>query len=746
MKKALLFAIPCLFLWAGVFFAVNHAARARLIVAAVGELPNIPGCPLHESCVKALQEEQMVSAPLFPAVYSGGIAGAGAAVLMGAVFLFIAGMRRKLAASFLLILLSVFGCVNDSGNDVKDLIDVTAHKAYTIVIDISDNESDDAVTVSPAAGEKGDNVTLSYTVANTKHYNLLDFSGVTSAIDSVNSAGSGTRTYTINAADASSDVITITAVFTHTDLPPAPIAFNETGHISKTYGDVFTNAIAAGYKGTGAITYSSSDTTIAAVNNSGQVTIHKVGNVIITAEKAADAVYAHAQTSYTLSVDPKSVTITGLTAENKQYDGKTKATVTGTAVISGLVGSDVVTVVAGTAAFADKNVGTGKAVTFSGYSLSGVNAGNYSLTQPTATANITAKPVTITGLSAVDKVYDGTSTATVNGSMGQINESIYNDDVTIISGTAEFEDAEVGNNKTVTFSGWLLGGKDAGNYTLSAQPASVTANITAATPPSIIDVVLITGGTFTMGSPSTEAGRSSDETQRSITLGNFYIGKYQVTQEQYQAVMGTNPSNFKSAVTNETGTPGKLPVENVTWFDAVEFCNKLSENEGLEKVYTFTSRTPATGYPITNLAGLAADFNKNGYRLPSEAQWEYACRAGTTEAYNNENNSYTNAASVGAVAWYTSNSGNKTHQVGLKDPNAWGLYDMHGNVFEWCRDWYGSYSSVITTDPPGPNTGTDRVMRGGGWDDRAQDVRSALRYSERPNTRNNNTGFRVVRP
>jgi formylglycine-generating enzyme required for sulfatase activity len=514
---------------------------------------------------------------------------------------------------------------------------------YTIEISISGNVDGDTVTASPNSGKAGDTVTLTYAVANTKINNLLYFGGLTTAIASVDSAGSGTRTYTINAADASSDVITITAIFTHTDLEPDPITFTDTaGHITKTYGDAaFTNAVVTGYSGSGAITYSSSDTTVAAVNSEGQVTILKVGSAVITAEKAADAVYAYVQTNYTLTVDPKPVTITGLSAANKVYDGTTTATVSGTAVISGLVGGDAVTVSAGTAAFTD---------------------------------------------------------------------------------------ASVGNGKTVVFSGYSLGGADAGNYSLRAQPANVTANIT-----SMIEMVTISAGTFMMGQTS-----SNWIPVHSVTLTeSFYMGKYQVTQEQYQAVTGSNPSIFSSDP--QAGeTQSKRPVEYVTWYDTVEFCNKLSVLEGLQEVYTISGRTPASGYPITN-ATVTADFTKNGYRLPTEAQWEYACRAGTTTAYNTGDTISDN------TGWYTSNSGSKTHHVGLKPANAWGLEDMHGNVWEWCWDWYGLYASGAQTNPTGASSGTERVVRGGSWSGSADNLRSASRGSDDPSDRYSRTGFRLVR-
>jgi len=895
-------------------------------------------------------------------------------------------MKRKLLFCLTVLTIIITACNNPFFPERKGIMPDNHEQIitnqppviYAVVIDISGDVSGDTVTASPDTGIEGDTVALAYTVENTAHYNVLDFSGVIEAVDSVNSAGNGERTYTINAADASNGVITITAVFTHTDLVIDPIEFSDKGHINKIYGDTFTNAIVAGHSGNGAITYSSSDTTVAAVDGFGQVTIHKAGSAVITAEKTADAVYAHAQTNYTLTVDPKPVTIIGLSADDKIHNGTTAATVTGTAVIDGLIGGDTVTVVegtaafedaiigdnktvtfsgwslggadagnyilsaqpasvtasitdlvidhiaftdteghiiktygdeaftnavtdahkgsgvisysssdtdvaevddsgqvtilkagsavitaekaadavyahahtnytltvdpkpvtitglsannkvyngttaatitgtavisgkidgdtvtvsagtaafadktvatgktvtfsgysldgedvdnytlseqpasvtanitakpvtitglsasnkvyngtmaatvtgtavingkidgdtvtvsAGTAAFANKTVGTGKTVTFSGYSLtgadagnytlsaqpasvtanitakaltitglsasnktydgattatvtgtaalsgvvngdtvtlggtrtavfanknvgtakavtisgytiSGADAGNYSLTQPSLTANITAKALTITGLSASNKQYDGTTTATVTGT-AVISGKISTDTVTVNAGTAAFANATVGNNKTVTFSGYSLTGTDAGNYTLSAQPASVTASI------NWVDIVSISAGTFTMGSPTSEVNRYSDETQHSVTLSSFKMGKYQVTQAQYQAVMGAG----EDRTTTTYGKGDNYPAYYVNWYDAIIFCNKLSILEGLNPVYSIDGSTDPAVWIASNGGTIPTsinatwdaavmDMSKNGYRLPTEAEWEYA--------------------------------------------------------------------------------------------------------------------------
>jgi len=166
-----------------------------------------------------------------------------------------------------------------------------------------------------------------------------------------------------------------------------------------------------------------------------------------------------------------------------------------------------------------------------------------------------------------------------------------------------------------------------------------------------MEMVRIEGGTFTMGSPDDEPGREDYEgPQHQVTVSSFYMGKYPVTQEEYQAVMGVNPSYFKG---------DNLPVEQVSWYDAVEYCNRLSQREGLKAAYT--------------VKGKKVTWNRksNGYRLPTEAEWEYACRAGTTTPYNS-------GTSVDNAGWYYDNSGGRTHPVGEKQPNAWGLYDMHG--------------------------------------------------------------------
>lgn len=251
--------------------------------------------------------------------------------------------------------------------------------------------------------------------------------------------------------------------------------------------------------------------------------------------------------------------------------------------------------------------------------------------------------------------------------------------------------------------------------------------------------VLITGGSFEMGSPDTEAWRSADETQHTVTVSDFYISAYELTQQEYEAVMGANPSAF----------PGDdLPVDSISWLDAIAYCNARSEQEGLTPAYTI------------NGENVTWDRSADGYRLPTEAEWEYACRAASTTPFNTETSISTDEANYWGDYPYMIEDNyfqqqNLETQPGIYRessvavtsfaPNAWGLYNMHGNVGEWVWDFYGDYDTAGQTDPTGPETGTRRVYRGGGWNDFAKNLRSAYRAAAPADSASASIGMRLAR-
>ena len=222
------------------------------------------------------------------------------------------------------------------------------------------------------------------------------------------------------------------------------------------------------------------------------------------------------------------------------------------------------------------------------------------------------------------------------------------------------------------------------------------------------DFVHVKGGAFQMGSGYGE----KDETPlHAVTVSSFYMSKYQVTQKEWLALMNNNPARFKGE---------KRPVENVSWYDAIDYCNRLSEKEGL---------TPA--YTIDKNRKVSWNTEANGYRLPTEAEWEYAARGGNAP----ENHKYSGSDDADKVAWHSGNSEWTTHDVGTKKSNRLGLFDMSGNVHEWCWDWYGNYSNETQVDPAGPSSGNGRVLRGGYWSSSPENIRSTFRGSGYPSSR-----------
>ena len=218
-----------------------------------------------------------------------------------------------------------------------------------------------------------------------------------------------------------------------------------------------------------------------------------------------------------------------------------------------------------------------------------------------------------------------------------------------------------------------------------------------------IEMIRVDGGTFMMGATSEQGNDShvSEKPVHKVTLSGFMIGKYQVTQAQWDAVMGNNPSHFKG---------DNLPVENVSWNDVQDFISKLNAQTGKQ------------------------------YRLPTEAEWEFAARGGNRSI----DYKYSGSNNPDEVTWYYKNSGSNSHPVGTKLSNELGIYDMSGNVWEWCSDWNGTYNITVQTNPQGPSSGSDRVFRGGSWGSSAVCARVSYRYGWNPDFRRSNLGFRLA--
>lgn len=238
----------------------------------------------------------------------------------------------------------------------------------------------------------------------------------------------------------------------------------------------------------------------------------------------------------------------------------------------------------------------------------------------------------------------------------------------------------------------------------------------------ILDMVLVEGGSFAMGD---NAGGGDEKPVHTVNLSSFYICRYLITQELWQKIMGNNPSSVNGK---------NLPVDNISWMDCISFCNKLSVKEGYQECYLID------GNNVTVLT------NRSGFRLPTEAEWEYAARGGK----KNSGFNYSGSNLLKSVGWYNDSGIKKFlpqyHPVGLLKPNELGLYDMSGNVCEWCWDWYGTYSSTANVNPLGPESGRSRVYRGGRWSDNATNCRVAYRNCAAPSGRRDyfGIGLRLV--
>lgn len=320
------------------------------------------------------------------------------------------------------------------------------------------------------------------------------------------------------------------------------------------------------------------------------------------------------------------------------------------------------------------------------------------------------------------------------GSPAAEGASDYSDEAAVASYAAAAVDWSANNSIVRPVSGGTFAPKS--NAT-RAQVADALMNFDRSrnSQPASDDLLLIQGGTFTMGSPSDEPERSSDEAQHRVTVDSFYMSPTELTQREYQAVMGNNPSDTKG---------DNLPVTDITWYDAITYCNKLSESQGLTPCYA--------------ISGTTVTWNRsaNGYRLPTEAEWEYAARANTTTPFNFGDYVHNNEANCyNAYGYNNDASGNwvngsdsylrRTVEVTQYGANAFGLYNMHGNAAEWVWDWYGAYDAQTGTNPTGPESGNAKIVRGGGWNDHPKHIRSAYRGAHPADVPLYSVGMRLVR-
>jgi formylglycine-generating enzyme required for sulfatase activity len=481
----------------------------------------------------------------------------------------------------------------------------------------------------------------------------------------------------------------------------------------------------ASYQSPSTTTIGSHTVTVTVSNAAGSV-LSNPALLTVTALPVAPSITTQPSAQVVTVGNPVTFTVvaTGTAPLSYQwYSGTSSTTVT--TPISG-ANSDFYapsTALAGTTYYAVTiSNGTGTPATSTAVQLT-VNAA------PVAPAIQSLTPLSQSVLSGSSAMFSVAATGTaplfyqwkVNGSNVGSNSASFTSDPTL---------AEATYDVTVTVTNAVSSATSAA-VTLTVGPLVVT--LPGSLP---LNLTPIPAGTFTMGSPSSDPDYQSDETQHQVTISqNFYMGTYLVTQAQWLAVMGSDPSYFN------TGHPSNPPTSNLI--------STINPYNPVEQVSYTDITTASTGF----LALLNAEKTticplcptNYVFRLPTEAEWEYACRAGTATRFYWGDYGDTDTT-INSYAWYTGNSGGTTKPVGGKTPNAWGLYDMAGNVWEWCQDWYDStyYTPASQTDPVGPISGSFRVLRGGSWNNNSDYCRSAYRYHVNPDIRVNFIGFRVV--